>query len=103
MPFQSSRSLNAARALKNMLTTNRATQAGPVEVSQSTGCRASAAGRRELQDRLPGPHVAELLARQLLDVGRIVAHPLDRARELVGAGPQRDDVALHGGDLAAHG
>src|SRR5258705_1049894 len=101
MPFQSSSSLKAARALKNMLATISANQKGPVEVSQSTG--RSAAGGRELQDRLAGPQVAELLGGDLPDVGGIGAQPLDGARQLVGAGAQGDDVALHGGDLAAHG
>src|SRR6185503_3191402 len=101
MPFQSRSSLKAARALKNMLTRKSANQPGPVEVSQSTG--RSAAGGRELQDRLVGPHVAQLLTGDLLDVGRVVAQPLDGARELGGAGAQADQVPLHGGDLAAHG
>ena len=35
MPFQSSSSLKAARALKNMLTRNSANQNGPVDQNQS--------------------------------------------------------------------
>src|SRR4030095_1218261 len=95
MPFQSSSSLNDARALKNMLIRNSANQPGPVDVSQSTA--GSAAGRGKLQDRLVGPHVAELLARELLDVGGIVPQPLDRARELVGAGARVAHAGLPAG------
>src|SRR5207245_7224970 len=100
MPFQSTSSLKAARPLTSMAATNTPNQAQPAPQSQSTGLLVGLRG--ELQDGLALADVAEVLAGELLDVGGVVAQPLDRPRQLVGARAQRDEVALHRVHLAAH-
>src|SRR5207244_12043969 len=93
MPFQSSKSLKAARALKNRLTRNRTKNQSMGRRSAAgrgvARARLAARGAGELQDGLVGPDVAELLAGELLDVGRIAAQALRRAREPAGRPAQR--------------
>src|SRR4030095_15090439 len=100
MPFQSSRSLKAARPLTKSATQKSPNQNQPVPQRQvpnaSTTVSASAGGarRRKFQDRLAFADHAHLFPRELLDVERIVAQPLNRLGE-VGLPPaQRRQLAL---------
>src|SRR5689334_5838998 len=100
MPFQSTSSLNAARPLSSSVTTNAPNQNQPAPPSQSTRLAPGVRLRRKLEDCLALADVAEILAGELLDVGGIVSQPVDRARELVGAPVQREEIALHRLQLA---
>src|SRR5882724_96652 len=93
MPFQSSRSLKAARPLTTRATQNIANQNHPAPQNQAQNASTcdSARGwrdgrrrglRRELQHGLALADHAHLLAGELLDVERVVAQPVHRAREL---------------------
>ena len=99
MPFQSSRSLKAARPLKNSATQKSANQNRPVapEPAQSASTLAQR-GVPELRDGnfstvSPSRTIADLLAGELLDVGGIVAQPLDRAARARPACARRVDDA----------
>src|SRR5262249_8602824 len=82
MPFQSSRSLKAARPLKKSATQKSANQNQPVpqshvqNASTTDSARGGGALRRKFQDRLALADHAHLLAGELLDVERIVAQPV---------------------------
>src|SRR5262249_52305974 len=94
MPFQSSRSLNAARPLKNEETAKRIVQ------NQSMAAAESLLGPgRELQDGLALTDEAVLFAGELLEVAGIVAEAVDRLGERDRPRAQRRNVPLGGRDL----
>src|SRR4051794_33722804 len=73
MPFQSTRSLNAARPLQTRLTKNSSAQYHSIIAAWPS----FRSGGGKLQHSLALAHVAQVLARELLDVGRIVAQLVD--------------------------
>src|SRR5207249_9221126 len=111
MPFQSSKSLKAARPLTSRAAQNIANQNHPVPQNQAQNASTcdSARGlwgvrralRRELQHGLALADHAHLLAGELLDVERVVAQPVHRARELLLFRAQRPQPALRGPHVAA--
>src|SRR5262249_21356914 len=98
MPFQSSRSLNAARPLKNEETAKRIVQNQSMAAAQSL----LGAGR-ELQDGLALTDEAVLFAGELLEVGGVVAKAVDRLGERDRARAQRRNVPLGARDLDPDG
>src|SRR5437667_10996693 len=112
MPFQWSKSLKAARPLTGRAAQNIATENHPVPQNQAQNASTcdSAMGwwdvrralRRELQHGLALADHAHLLAGELLDVERVVAQPVHRARELGLLRAQHAQVALDGLHVAAH-
>src|SRR6266446_8632804 len=112
MPFQSSKSLKAARPLTSRAAQNIANQNHPVPQNQAQNASTcdSARGlrgvrralRRELQHGLALADHAHLLAGELFDVERVVAQPVHRARELGLLGAQRAQLALDGLHVAPH-
>src|SRR2546425_11667248 len=86
MPFQSSRSLKAARPLTMSAVQNIANQNHPVPQTQAqTASMLRSAGvgrilRREFQNRLALANHPHLLAGELLDVERVGAQPVHGPR-----------------------
>src|SRR5687767_178396 len=95
MPRQSSSSLNAARKLKNAVTTKSASQYHSMAV-------VSAGLRGELQDFLARAHVAEILAGELFDVERIVAQLLDGDHQRLRAGVKASEIGFDQRELPLH-
>src|SRR6185503_11311634 len=93
MPFQSIRSLKAARKLKNDETTKRTPQ-NHVECQIASTSAARLIAGRELEDRIARAHHALLLAGDLLEVRGIVAQPVDRLGQPRGLLAEHRVVAL---------
>src|SRR5919109_2576043 len=100
IPFQSTRSLKAARPFRRIEATKRVNHAHPVPQGESM--RLARAPFRELQDGLALADVPQILTSELLDVRGIAAQPVDRLRQLLRTRPQGDEVALEAFHLALH-
>src|SRR5206468_5655092 len=108
MPFQSSRSLKAARPLTTSPAQNTTTQNHPVPQNHSTNAsmarpvRSAVRRGRELQDGLALAHHAHLLAGELLEVRGVAPQALGEGFERLLLLGERAHVSLEGGELLAH-
>src|SRR5438552_9521502 len=101
MPFQSIRSLKAARKLKNDETTKSTPQNHADCQSASTSAARLVAGR-ELENGVARAHHPLLLAGDLLEVRGIVPQPVDRLGEPRGLLAEGRVVALERLQLPTH-
>src|SRR5438132_10775915 len=108
MPFQSSRSLTAARPLTTSPLQNTTTQNQPVpqhhptKASIARPVRSAVRRGRELQDGLALADHAHLLAGELLEIRGVAPQALGERFERPLLLGERAHVALEGGELLAH-
>src|SRR6266540_7164088 len=88
MPFQSIRSLKAARKLKNDDTT-KSTPQNHVDCQSASTSAARLVAGGELEDRVARAHHPLLLTGDLLEVRGVVAQPIDRLGEARGRSEER--------------
>src|SRR5688572_24679160 len=101
MPFQSIRSLKAARKLKSDEMTKSAPQ-NHVECQIASTSAVRLVAGRELEDRVPRAHHPLLLAGDPLEVRGVVAQPVDGLGQTRGLLTEGRVVPLEGFQLHPH-